>query len=53
MVELEGKNALVTMKHVNEAINAMMTQPKVIAIKHCNRLEKLVLQTVVAEVRLC
>lgn len=52
IAELEEPDALVAMKHVNEAISAMMTQPKVIAIKHCNKLEKLILQSVVAEVNI-
>ncbi|KAF5301134.1 hypothetical protein FQR65_LT08964 [Abscondita terminalis] len=50
IAELEGKYTLVSMKHVNEALNSMITQPKVQAIKHCSNLEKLILQSVVAEV---
>ncbi|KAJ8931245.1 hypothetical protein NQ314_015864 [Rhamnusium bicolor] len=50
IAETEGKNQLVNMSHVNEALNAMITQPKVRAIKHCSRLEQLLLQSIVAEV---
>ncbi|CAH0550253.1 unnamed protein product [Brassicogethes aeneus] len=52
IAELENEQGLVTMQHVNEALNAMITQPKVRAIKHCSRLEQLLLQTIVAEVRI-
>lgn len=50
IAELEGKRNLVSLMHVNQALNAMITQPKVRAIKNCSRLEKLILQAVVAEV---
>lgn len=50
IAESEGKNALVSMNHVNEALTAMITQPKVKAIKYCSRLQQLILQAVVAEV---
>ncbi|KAI4467685.1 cell division control protein 6-related [Holotrichia oblita] len=50
IAESEGKNTLVSMNHVNEALNAMITQPKVKAIKYCSRLQQLILQAVVAEV---
>lgn len=50
MAESEGPYTYVTMNHVNDALNAMITQPKVQAIKHCSRLEQLILQAVVAEV---
>ncbi|KAK4884953.1 hypothetical protein RN001_001224 [Aquatica leii] len=50
IAELEGRYTLVAMNHVNEALNSMITQPKVQAIKQCSRLEKLILQSVVAEV---
>ncbi|KAF5275085.1 hypothetical protein FQA39_LY07022 [Lamprigera yunnana] len=49
IAEVEGKYTLVTMVHVNAALNAMITQPKVQAIKHCSVLEKLILQSIVAE----
>lgn len=48
--ETEGDYTLVSMGHVNSALDAMITQPKVQAIKHCSRLEQLILQAVVAEV---
>lgn len=50
LAETEGDYTLVSMTHVNNALNAMITQPKVQAIKHCSRLEQLILQAVVAEV---
>lgn len=50
IAELEGPATMVSMTHVNEALNAMITQPKVRAIKHCSRLEQLLLQAIVAEV---
>ncbi|CAG9834435.1 unnamed protein product [Diabrotica balteata] len=50
IAESEGKSQLVTMTHVNEALNAMITQPKVLAIKHCSKLEQLIMQSIVAEV---
>lgn len=45
-----GPHIQVTMEHVNMAINDMMTQPKIMAMKHCSKIEKLILQAVVAEV---
>ncbi|XP_022907331.2 origin recognition complex subunit 1 [Onthophagus taurus] len=48
--ELEGNNTLVSMIHVDKALNAMITQPKVQAIKCCSRIQQLILQAVVAEV---
>ncbi|KRT86686.1 AAA protein [Oryctes borbonicus] len=53
IAESEGANTLVSMNHVNEALNAMITQPKVKAIKHCSRLQQLILQSIVAEVIIC
>ncbi|KAG5891683.1 hypothetical protein JTB14_020100 [Gonioctena quinquepunctata] len=50
IAEREGKAQLVSMNHVNEALNAMITQPKIRAIKSCSRLEQLILQSIVAEV---
>lgn len=50
IAEANGKEQLVNMNHVNEALSAMITQPKVLAIKSCSRLEQLVLQSTVAEV---
>uniref|UniRef100_A0A6P7FC55 Origin recognition complex subunit 1 n=1 Tax=Diabrotica virgifera virgifera TaxID=50390 RepID=A0A6P7FC55_DIAVI len=50
IAESEGKSQLVTMTHVNEALNAMITQPKVLAIKHCSKLEQIIMQSIVAEV---
>lgn len=50
IAESEGKGQLVSMNHVNEALNAMITQPKVRAIKSCSRAEQLILQSIVAEV---
>ncbi|KAK9884035.1 hypothetical protein WA026_004968 [Henosepilachna vigintioctopunctata] len=50
IAEIEGSNTQVTMRHVNAALEAMITQPKVKAITHCSRLEKLLLQSIVAEV---
>lgn len=51
IAEAEGKAELVNMTHVNEALNLMITQPKVQAIKHCSFLEQLILQSIVGEVR--
>ncbi|CAH1382594.1 unnamed protein product [Tenebrio molitor] len=50
IAETEGGDTQVTMSHVNEALRAMITQPKVRAIKHCSRLEQYVLQAVISEV---
>lgn len=50
IAEAEGKTQSVGMNHVNEALNAMITQPKILAIKSCSRLEQLILQSIVAEV---
>lgn len=50
VAEMEGDDVLVAMQHVDEALNSMITQPKVRAIKRCSRLEQLVLQAIVAEV---
>ncbi|CAH1117278.1 unnamed protein product [Phaedon cochleariae] len=50
ITEAEGKSQLVSMNHVNEALNAMITQPKIRAIKHCSKLEQLIMQSIVAEV---
>ncbi|XP_056637129.1 origin recognition complex subunit 1 [Diorhabda sublineata] len=50
IAEAEGKTQSVGMNHVNEALNAMITQPKILAIKCCSRLEQLILQSIVAEV---
>lgn len=48
--ENNGNEALVTMDDVNAALKAMITQPKVKAIKNCSKLEQYVLQAVVSEV---
>lgn len=53
IAESESLNSLVSMSHVNQALNAMITQPKVKAIKYCSRLQQLILQAVVAEVSFC
>ncbi|GJQ79166.1 putative origin recognition complex subunit [Trypoxylus dichotomus] len=50
IAESEGPDTLVSMNHVNEALSAMITQPKVKAIKHCSRLQQLILQATVAEI---
>ncbi|KAJ8955846.1 hypothetical protein NQ318_005391 [Aromia moschata] len=50
IAEAEGKGQLVGMGHVIEALDAMITQPKVRAIKNCSRLEQLLMQSIVAEV---
>lgn len=50
IAEKSGPQTLVSMVHVNEALNAMITQPKIQAIKRCSRLEKAILQAVIAEV---
>ncbi|KAJ8978816.1 hypothetical protein NQ317_018906 [Molorchus minor] len=50
IAETEGKGQLVNMNHVNDALNAMITQPKVRAIRNCSRLERVILQSIVAEV---
>ncbi|XP_044264249.1 origin recognition complex subunit 1 [Tribolium madens] len=50
IAEVEGDDTLVTMSHVNEALKAMITQPKVRAIKNCSRLEQYILQAVISEV---
>lgn len=50
MAEADGINTLVSMTHVNEALDSMMTQPKIRAIKSSSKLQKLLLQSVVAEV---
>ncbi|XP_044747087.1 origin recognition complex subunit 1 [Coccinella septempunctata] len=50
IAELEGPNTQVSMQHVNAALEAMITQPKVKAILHCSKLEKLLLKAVIAEV---
>nr|CAH7747819.1 unnamed protein product [Callosobruchus chinensis] len=49
IAESEGKGQLVGMNHVNEALNMMITQPRVRAIKSCSRLQQLTLQAIVAE----
>lgn len=50
IAELEGPNTQVSMQHVNAALEAMITQPKVKAILRCSKLEKLLLKAVIAEV---
>ncbi|KAB0804648.1 hypothetical protein PPYR_01618 [Photinus pyralis] len=50
IAENEGEHSLVSLNHVNQVLNAMTSQPKVLAIKLCCRLEKLLLQAIVAEV---
>ncbi|KAL3286652.1 hypothetical protein HHI36_001151 [Cryptolaemus montrouzieri] len=50
IAEIEGHNCQVSMKHVNAALDAMITQPKVKAIAHCSKLEKLILRSVIAEI---
>ncbi|KAJ3649045.1 hypothetical protein Zmor_020807 [Zophobas morio] len=50
IAESEGDYTLVAMSHVNEALKAMITQPKVKAIKTCSVLEQYVLQAVISEV---
>lgn len=50
IAEAEGKFVLVNMTHVNEALNLMITQPKVQAIRRCSFLEQLILQSIVGEV---
>ncbi|CAH2000719.1 unnamed protein product [Acanthoscelides obtectus] len=49
IAEMEGKGQLVGMNHVNDALNMMITQPRVRAIKSCSRLQQLILQAIVAE----
>lgn len=49
IAEVEGDDTLVSLFHVNEALKAMITQPKVQAIKNCSRLEQYVLQAVISE----
>lgn len=50
VAEIDGPATLVTMKHIDFALNSMITQPKVRAIRHCSRLQKFILEAVVAEV---
>lgn len=50
IAELEGPRTLVTMAHVNEALKAMITQPKIRAIKKCSKLEQMLLRAILAEV---
>lgn len=50
IAEKEGPETLISLKHVNEALESMITQPKIQMIKRCSRLEQLILQAVVAEV---
>lgn len=50
IAEEEGKGQMVNIMHINEALTAMITQPQVMAIRRCSRLQKLLLQAVVAEV---
>nr|XP_023019413.1 origin recognition complex subunit 1 [Leptinotarsa decemlineata] len=50
IAEREGKAQMVSMDHVNQALNAMITQPKIRAIKSCSRLEQVIMQSIVAEV---
>ncbi|XP_025832150.1 origin recognition complex subunit 1 [Agrilus planipennis] len=51
IAQQEGPETLVGMRHVTAALSAMITQPKIQAISHCSQLEKILLQSVVAEVR--
>ncbi|XP_060516416.1 origin recognition complex subunit 1 isoform X2 [Cylas formicarius] len=46
----EKNHELVTVAHINEALNVMIMQPKVSQMKRCSKLEKLILQAIVAEV---
>ncbi|CAG9768029.1 unnamed protein product [Ceutorhynchus assimilis] len=50
LAEEEGKDQTVNIMHINEALNAMITQPQVMAMRKCSRLQKLLLQAVVAEI---
>lgn len=50
IAEARGDTQLVNIMHINEALTAMITQPQVTAIRHCSRLEKLILQAIVAEI---
>ncbi|KAJ8923919.1 hypothetical protein NQ315_006695 [Exocentrus adspersus] len=50
IAESENDSQLVNLCHVNAALNVMITQPKVRAIRNCSRLEQLILQSIVAEV---
>lgn len=45
-----GKKVMVSMLHVQQAFNEMITNIKVIAIKGCSKYEKFFLQAVEAEV---
>ncbi|XP_050296244.1 origin recognition complex subunit 1 [Anthonomus grandis grandis] len=50
IAESDGKTQLVSIMHINEALTAMITQPQVMAMKRCSRLQKLLLQAIVAEI---
>lgn len=45
-----GRDVVITMSHVTKTFDDMITNPRVIAIKSCSRMEKLFLQGVVAAV---
>ncbi|CAG9860215.1 unnamed protein product [Phyllotreta striolata] len=50
IAETSGSEQMVNISHVDQALNAMITQPKILAIMSCSKLEKLILQSIVAEV---
>ncbi|XP_076269049.1 origin recognition complex subunit 1 [Rhynchophorus ferrugineus] len=50
IAENENQHQQVSIAHINQALNAMITQPQVMAIRRCSRLQKLLLQAVVAEI---
>ncbi|XP_066249026.1 origin recognition complex subunit 1 [Euwallacea similis] len=50
IAEAEGKGQLVNIMHINEALTAMITQPQVTTIRRSSRLQKLLLQAIVAEI---
>lgn len=50
IAEVEGKKAYVTMTHVQQALNEMISCTKVKAVKSCSKMEKYFLQAVCMEV---
>ncbi|ENN79437.1 hypothetical protein HUJ04_013202 [Dendroctonus ponderosae] len=50
IAERDGNEQQVSIQQINDALTAMITQPQVTAIKRSSRLQKLLLQAIVAEV---
>ncbi|XP_030750638.1 origin recognition complex subunit 1 [Sitophilus oryzae] len=50
IAENEANEQQVNIMHINKALSAMITQPQITAIRRCTRLQKLLLQAIVAEI---